>query len=642
MCGFVVIAQQHGRVPAHLLGAMVSVLGHRGPDGQGVSITGSVGMQHQRLAILDPVGGAQPMARESVSLVFNGEIYNAPELRLNLQGKGYQFTTQSDTEVLLVAYLAWGQAAVEKLNGMFAFVLHDQKRNRVLAARDAFGVKPLYRVQVGQDVIYASEIKALLQHPGVQARLNPVALEDYLSLQLVMGGNTLFEGIEKVEPACLEILSLQTMTFRQVCYWALDFESEPSASDPAATRELIRASVLRQMQSDVPVGAMLSGGLDSSTVAALAAENLSQTGQGSLHAFTGAFDEGPAFDESMHARRVADHIGAIMHTTYPNEHQFVDQLSQMVWAMDEPMAGPGMFAQFIMAQAAREHVQVYLGGQGGDELFVGYARYVIGALQETLGASVRGDAITRNSLSLSQLEPGLGGLASYEPLMRRVLGAGLKLPGHQRYFQIMNRLDGQSRLLSAAVLEQMHQSQVAERFESVFERPKGASHLKKMMHFDLTVNLPALLHVEDRASMTASVEARVPLLDTDLAQHVVSLPDRVLLDGGFSKSMLRAAAKPWLPAAIVNRTDKMGFPVPLQRWMKGPTREFVRDTLLSQRARERGLFDTIRLAELIDREADFGRGIWGALQLELWHQQFIDGTARLAASDNANRQALTV
>jgi len=642
MCGFVVIAQQRDNVSPVLLDKMMSVLGHRGPDGCAATFDGSVGMQHLRLAIIDPAGGAQPMISDQVAVVFNGEIYNAPELRRVLQAAGHQFRSSSDTEVLLKAYLQWGRSAVEKLNGMFAFVLHDRRRNTVLAARDAFGIKPLYRVRVGNDVLYASEIKALLQHPGVRASLDPVALEDYLSLQLVMGGRTLFDGIEKIEPAMLEVLDLNRMTLKSARYWSLAFDGEPSASDPARTRELIEASVKRQMQSDVPVGTMLSGGLDSSTVTALASKHLSQSSGASLHTFTGAFNEGPAFDESMHARHVAEHIDATMHTTYPSEQQFVDQLSQMVWAMDEPMAGPGMFAQFIMAQSAAQHVGVYLGGQGGDELFVGYARYLIGALQETLGASVRGEAITRNSLSLSQLEPGLGGLASYEPLMRRVMGADLKQAGHQRYFQIMNRLDGQSRILSASILDQMNASQVAERFESVFDRPVGASYLKKMMHFDLAVNLPALLHVEDRASMAASVEARVPLLDTELAQHVVALPDRVLLDGGFSKSMLRAAARPWLPSAIVDRTDKMGFPVPLQRWMKGPTREFVRDTLLSQRARERGLFDAERMAELIDQEADFGRGIWGALQLELWHQQFIDGSSRPANFAGSQQQALTV
>jgi len=599
-------------------------------------------MKHWLLALIDPVGGVQPMISDPVAIVFNGEIYNSPELRHELLSLGYQFRTNSDTEVLLKAYIAWGTDALKRLNGMFAFVLHDRQRNILLAARDAFGIKPLYRVRVGQDVLYASEIKALLQHPGVRAELDGTGLEDYLSLQLVMGGRTLFRGIEKLEPAVFECLDLNRMSIRAERYWSLAFDEEAKASNPALTRELIQASVARQMRSDAPVGAMLSGGLDSSTVAAVASQHVDRGGSGAFHTFTGAFDEGPAFDESMHARRVAEHIDATMHTTYPNEHQFIDQLAQMVWAMDEPMAGPGMFPQFIMAQAASEHVRVYLGGQGGDELFVGYARYLIGALQDTLGASVRGDAITKHSLSLSQIEPGLGGLANYEPLMRRVLGAGLKLPGHQRYFQIMNRLDGQSRLLSKAVLDQMARSQVAERFEAIFERPSGASHLKKMMHFDLVANLPALLHVEDRASMAASVEARVPLLDTDLAEHVVALPDRVLLDGGFSKSMLRAAARPWLPAAIVDRSDKMGFPVPLQRWMKGPTREFVRDTLLSQRARERGMFDADRMSELIDKEADFGRGIWGALQLELWHQQFIDGRGQRAASAHRTTAALTV
>lgn len=653
MCGFVVIAQSGSEVHVPLLNHMADALTHRGPDGSGYSVSNSVGMHHKRLAIIDPVGGQQPMIADGVALVFNGEIYNYRELRKTLQALGQQFTSQSDTEVLLRAYLQWGQGVVAKLNGMFSFVLHDRRRGQLLAARDPFGIKPLYRARIGSQLIYASEIKALLRHPDAARSLDSVGLEDYLSLQLVIGERTMFCGIEKLQPAHFEVTDLQSsssLTPKPERYWSLSLDAEQANESGEHTREigeLLAASVNRQMRSDVPVGAMLSGGLDSSMICALANQTMGQEQEqgrsdsrdalerrSALHTFTGAFTEGAAFDESPHARVVAEHLGAQMHITYPTGQQFVDQLESMVYAMDEPTAGPGLFPQFVVAQAASEHVRVCLGGQGGDEIFVGYARYLIGALQESLGASIRGEPMTKTSLSLSEIEPVLGGLMSYQPLMKRVLGAGLDLPGHERYFQIINRLDSSADLLSGSLREQMSRSRVSDRFEATFNSLHNATHLKKMMHFDLTNNLPALLHVEDRASMAASIESRVPFLDTALVERVLSVPDRTMLEGGFSKAMLRAVAQPWLPKSIVNRTDKMGFPVPLQHWVRGPAREFVRDTLLSQRARERGLFDSERMAHLIDHENQFGRALWGALQLELWHRQFIDSDHQVSVFES--------
>ncbi len=625
MCGFVVVAGQSGTVPAAMLAHMADALTHRGPDGEGACFRDGVGMHHKRLAIIDSVGGAQPMIADDVALVFNGEIYNYQDLRRSLEAEGQLFLTQSDTEVLLRGYLAWGEQVVRRLNGMFSFVIHDRRKRQMLAARDPFGIKPLYRARIGSQLVYASEIKALLRHPRMHRRLDSIALEDYLSMQFVMGSRTMFDGVEKLPPACYELTDLNAINKSvQHQYWTLEAGDGSHHHAADEIEELIHASVTRQLRSDVPLGAMLSGGLDSSTVAAFASRHLDEP----LPTFTGAFNEGPAFDESRHARTVADHIGAQMHTIYPTEAQFAQDLPEMVYAMDEPAAGPGLFPQFVVARTAGEKVRVCLGGQGGDEIFVGYARYLIGALQESLGQSVRGEAITRSSLSLGLLEPSLSGLTSYQPLIKRVLGAGIDLPDHERYFQILNRLDASTDTLTPALHEQMNHSLVHERFALAFDKGRSDSYLKKMMQFDLANSLPALLHVEDRASMAASLESRVPFLDTELVEKVMTIPDRRLLEGGFSKAVLRGAVHKHLPRSIVERNDKMGFPVPLQRWIKGPVREFVRDMLLSQRARERGLFEPDRIAFLVDHEAEFGRALWGALQLELWHRQFIDADHR--------------
>ncbi|MGB7302502.1 MAG: asparagine synthase (glutamine-hydrolyzing) [Burkholderiaceae bacterium] len=622
MCGFVVMIQPIGQPDMGLLSHMASMLEHRGPDGDGAYTRDGVGMHHKRLAIIDIAGGQQPMVAGEVAVVCNGEIYNYIELRDELQKLGHQFRTNSDTEVLLQAYLAWGDGCVSRLNGMFAFVIHDARTDRILAARDAFGIKPLYRAEWNGSIIYASEIKAILSHPGARRELDQSGLEDYLSMQFVLGERTMFSGISKLQPAYFEWLNRGTGKFATSRYWEPDYNARPDLPFEDAigrTGELLQASIARQMRSDVPVGAYLSGGLDSSYVAAAAARH---TNHG-FDTFTGAFHEGPEYDESHHARAVADHIGARMHQIYPTEMDFVDRLQSLIYHMDEPAAGPGLFPQFMVSGAAREKVTVCLGGQGGDEIFVGYARYLIGALEESLLSAIKGTA-SLDDLTLANVEHCLGTLKNYVPLLQRTWGQGLDAPGHQRYFRILNRLDAGSPLLSGAVQDLMAKSDVAGRFEAVFERPVGASHLKKMLHFDMAVTLPTLLQVEDRASMASSLESRVPLLDKEVVQSVARIPDRLLLAGGFSKAVLRKVAAPLLPASVVNRTDKMGFPVPLQRWVRGAARDFVRDILLSRRARERGIFAPVEIERLIDNEFEFGRSLWGALQIELWHRTFID------------------
>ena len=577
------------------------------------------------------------MQANGVTVVLNGEIYNYVELREELEQIGHQFKTQSDTEVLLQAYIAWGEQCVSRLNGMFAFVIHDTRSDRIFAARDPFGIKPLYRARINGSVVYASEIKAILAHPDARRELDQTGLEDYLSLQFVLGERTMFSGVSKLQPAHYEWLERSTDHISTTRYWDADYASDVGVNIQDCvenTGNLLHDSIARQMRSDVPVGAYLSGGLDSSFVAAAAT---AYTDRG-LDTFTGAFHEGPEYDESHHARAVADHIGARMHQIYPTDADFVSRLQSLIYHMDEPAAGPGLFPQFMVSAAARREVTVCLGGQGGDEIFVGYARYLIGALEEALLGSIKGPGST-GALSLANVEHCLGTLNNYMPLLQRVWGQGLDAPGHERYFRVMNRLDASSSLLAPGVRSLLSESLVRDRFAEVFERPSGASHLKKMLHFDMAINLPTLLQVEDRASMASSLESRVPLLDTAVVQSVASIPDQVLLAGGFSKAVLRQIASPLLPASVVNRVDKMGFPVPLQRWVKGSARDFVRDILLSQRARERGIFDSAEIERLIDNEFEFGRSLWGALQVELWHRTFIDADHQVPIYRESNARS---
>jgi len=626
VCGLVGLFQRRGAPDARLLASMGETLAHRGPDDQGQYLADGVALHHRRLSIIDLDGGHQPMAADGVVLAFNGEIYNYLELHDELRRLGHEFTTRSDTEVLLRMYLQFGTDCFARLDGMFAVLLYDIRRRLVIAARDPFGIKPLYWWTDGERLSYASEIKALLRDPAVARRVDPQALEDYLSLQYVLGERTLFDGIRKVEPAHWQRIDLATLAVRSVRYWAPDYSAagsstgESSEDAAARVRALIEGAVARQMRSDVPVGAYLSGGLDSSLVCSLASRHAA----GPMQAFTGAFREGSAFDESAHAGAVARHIGAEMHLSWIGEAQWIDALPKLAWYMDEPAAGPGLFPQYVVSSAARETVKVCLGGQGGDEIFGGYARHLIGALEEALLASMHGRRPPPGELTLAELESGLGTLGPYLPLVRRAWAGGVDAPAYERCLRLVDRSDAAGPTLAPAMRERMRHSGVAQRFRDVFDRPAEASYLKRMLHVDLVASLPALLQVEDRVSMAASLESRVPLLTTEIVQAVAALPDAVLLAGGRLKALLRRAAAPYLPASILQRSDKMGFPVPLQRWARGSARDFVRDVLLSRRARERNLFDMTAIENLIENEADFGRGLWGALQLELWYQTMID------------------
>jgi asparagine synthase (glutamine-hydrolysing) len=436
----------------------------------------------------------------------------------------------------------------------------------------------------------------------------------------VLGEHTLFEGVHKLEPAHLQWIDLRTLETRTRRYWRRRFD-EVAPADPEALRALVDASVARQLRSDAPLGLYLSGGLDSSLVAAAAARGHA----GPLHAFTGAFREGPEFDETVHARAVASHLGARLETVWPTEDDWIEQLPRLARMMDEPAAGPGLFPQFMVSRLARRSVKVCLGGQGGDELFGGYARHLVGALESALDDALAGRSDPLRP-TLAQLEPGLATLGPYRPLLRSAWRHGLEGPAWQRYFRLIDRSGVDTDWLAAEHRDAGRRARVAARVEAIFNAPQGAGPVQRMLEFDLNATLPALLQVEDRVSMAHGLESRVPLLDPALAEAAARLPDAALLAGGRLKAVLREVAAPWLPASVVGRTDKMGFPVPMQQWSHGRGRDFLADVLGSRACRERGLFDVCALARLIDGEQPFGRALWGALQLELWHLTMIDAT----------------
>ncbi|WP_347507200.1 asparagine synthase (glutamine-hydrolyzing) [Pseudomonas anguilliseptica] len=612
---------------------MMSAIRHRGPDGDGIWLDERrpVGLGHVRLAIIDPEHGKQPMVTEDgrFIVVFNGAIYNYLELRRELINKGHPIHSYSDTEVLLYAYREWGERFVDRLLGMFAFAIWDKHEQRLFCARDRIGIKPFYYHFDGRRLVFASEIKAILADNGVKAQANPDGLQDYLTFQFCLDEKTLFQGVNKLEPGyCLsawyegDSLKIQT---RQ--YWDLHYNIDEEHDERYfidTLSGLIDDSVRLHMRSDVPLGAHLSGGLDSSAIVCLASRML---GGEKMHTFTGAFSEGPQFDETGYAKDVATFAGTQYNEIYiPAGNELADMLPRLMYYMDEPLAGPGVIPQYYVSQLAAKHVKVVMGGQGGDELFIGYARYMALYLEKCLSGAIYQTADqNRYAVSLESIVPNLPLLATYQPMLQGLWKNGLFAPHDQRYFSLLDRSEGMVQLFNQGVLQSSSGYSSFESFQRIFNRSEMHSLVNQMTYFDLKGSLPALLHVEDRTSMAASIESRVPLLDHRIVEFMATIPPNIKFAQGRMKHLFKESVRSAVPQSIFDRKDKMGFPTPLTQWTKGVARDFVRDTLLSDRARQRGLYDVVAVEKALGNESEFGRVVWGLLCLELWHRIFIDG-----------------
>ena len=629
MCGLVAFLTDGSSLSdrQHLMKQMLKSISHRGPDGEGIHhVVGQILFGHRRLAVIDIEHGAQPMltSDQRYSLVFNGEIYNYLEIRKNLENQGCCFYTQSDTEVLLQLLVHRGESAIELLNGMFAFVFHDRVSNTWIAAKDHFGIKPLYFSKTEKELLFASEIKSLLLHPEIKAKRDEHALHQYLALQFCLDDRTLFDGIKKVKPGHY-LIGQGSRILEDRCYWDTNYHIESYHNESYFRDQLLsllQDSMRLQIRSDVPLGGYLSGGIDSSLVCRLASEHLGRA----MPMFHGRFAEGPQYDESAYAKAMAYHVDGHYFEVLPTADEFVRDLPKLIEALDEPLAGPGLFPQYAVSKLAREHVTVVLGGQGGDEIFGGYARYLVGYLEQALKGAILGTQEEgKHLVTLESIVPNLALLKQYTPLLSNFWSKGLFEEMDARYFHLIDRSQGLNDLLHPDALAAFDRERLFADFQKVFNHPDTHSYINKMTHFDQKTLLPALLQIEDRVSMAVSLESRVPLLDKRIADLVTSMPPPLKFQGGRTKHILKETIRHLLPESIISRKDKMGFPVPLNEWMRGGiVRDFVSDTLLSQRSLQRGIFKPDTLHAMLDQQGVGGRQLWGALSLELWHQRFID------------------
>lgn len=624
MCGIAgIVSLDPGTRAEPVLRRMLACVAHRGPDDEGLAMAGAAIIGARRLSVIDLTGGHQPMTNEdgSVLAVQNGEIYNFVAVRRELESHGHRFRSRNDTEILPHAYEEWGDGLAQHLRGMFAFAIWSEREQRLLLGRDRLGKKPLAYAAVGDSLIFASEIQALLLHPLVGRAIDETAIDHYLSLGYVPAPRTGFAAVRKLRPA--HVLSFKDGRVHEQRYWEPRFQPDPKLSLDAAVSELrarIEDAVAVRLISDVPLGAFLSGGLDSSTVVAF----MSRHSERPVKTFSIGFRD-QAFDELRFARIVAERFGTDHHE-YVVDAVDADVLPMLARHIGEPFADSSIVPTYQVARLTRQHVTVALNGDGGDELFAGYDRYRAAALA-VIGPDRLPSWVRALIATAARALPQNVGVPRSLLRARRFLSA-LDQPAPERYLHWTGYFTGATRAGILGPALRQRASGGAERVLATAAELMGARGIaERNMASDLLVALPNdLLAKMDIATMAASLEGRSPLLDHELVEFTLRVPTSYKLSPTRTKILLRRAMTGILPDEILRR-DKMGFTAPVGHWIRGPLRPMFEDLLGSSLAVDRGLLDKESVAGLLRRHvsgrADLTRQLWGLLMLELWLREVV-------------------
>jgi asparagine synthase (glutamine-hydrolysing) len=635
MCGIngIAFSSRSGRtVDVRVLERMRDVIRHRGPDDEGIFVDGRVGLGHRRLSIVDVAAGHQPMTNEdgSLRIIYNGEIYNHADFRASLEARGHVYRTHCDTETILHLYEEDGPRSVEHLRGMFAYAIWDSKRNELFIARDRLGVKPLYYVHTDDGSLYfASEIKALLAARAIAPEINYRALPDYLANHGTSADETLFHGIKRLLPG--HTLRWRDGELKIEKYWDVHYRTsnedrQQRRSDDDYVeewRELFRESVRLRLMADVPLGMFLSGGIDSSAIAAMMSGMVSDP----IKTFSVAFKEREA-NELEYARLVANRFKTDHHEILVSAEDFFAALPQLVWHEDEPLAHPSSVALYFVSRLASEHVKVVLTGEGSDEMLGGYERYYKTIYNLALGPRyhrMTGDSLRR------MVRGRILGLPVNSKIRHKLTRTFLCLePDIETLyfdnFAVFTRAM-QGELLTPETKERAGRIEPYADMRGYFEGADADSLLNRMLYADVKTYLQELLMKQDQMSMAASIESRVPFLDHKLVEFTARLPERLKIRRGWTtKYILRRSMKGLLPEPILTR-PKMGFPVPVGAWFRGPFRSVVDEYVLSERATARGLFDERFVRRLVQEHmagANHTERLWSLVNMEIWQRRFID------------------
>ncbi len=647
MCGICGVFHFKTDRPADdaILHRMNQQIVHRGPDDAGTISRDGAGLAMRRLSIIDLKTGHQPLSNEDGSLwiVFNGEIYNHAELRPKLLARGHTFRTNSDTESIVHLYEEYGPECVQHLRGMFAFVIWDHARHKLFAARDRLGIKPFYYRLQDDTFIFGSEIKALLAYPGVRAEFNPGVLSEYLAFGYAAGDETFFSGIHKLPAGhTLELTASDGLNIRR--YWDLsiaeDPETRPRDYYVRRYRELLDDAVSSHLMSDVPLGVFLSGGLDSSAVAAITTKKINQP----IQTFSVGYAE-QAYSELLYAKIVADHIGSQHHEVHVTRQQFFDSLPDVIWHEDEPVCWTSSVALYHLAKRTREHVSVVLTGEGSDETLAGYTRYpwtVWNARMDSIYRRIAPSAL--RAVVREQIHSAKLGASLRRKLEHTCLGRdGASWPSFyfDNFYSAFSSSEQKS-LLTPEFQARADSSYAASM--SVWQRSSGTM-LKRLLYTDINTYLVELLMKQDQMSMAGSLESRVPFLDHPLVEFAATIPSSYATKGLEGKNILKSAVEDLLPHSIIYRR-KMGFPTPWAGWLVGEQLQDLENLLLEPRSLQRNIFqsDAIRkiFAEHRARSRDNSTRIWRLLNLELWFRVFIDRGSLAAGRADSSVAASTL
>ena len=619
-------------VSREVLEAMRDVITHRGPDEAGSFIDHNVGLGHRRLSIVDVASGQQPMTNAedgTLHITYNGEIYNHADYRESLESRGHVYATHCDTETILHLYEEHGSACVDYLRGMFAFAIWDQRKQELFIARDRLGIKPLYYVHTDDgSLFFGSEIKTLLEARAVKPELNYAVLSDYLANHSTSGEETLFRGVKRLLPGHVMTWRDGELSIRR--YWDVDFTKDDADSRDDKTyvkdwSDLFRESVRLRLMADVPLGMFLSGGIDSSAIAAVMSGMVSEP----IKTFSVAFAEREA-NELEYARLIAEAYKTNHHEIIVSPEQFFEALPRLVWHEDEPLAHPSSVALYFVSHLARQHVKVVLTGEGSDELLAGYGRYRRTMWNLALGQQYQKftPGIARDTIR-KQIERMLPGGRMRQKLMRTFLVLSPEL--ESIYFDNFAVFPApmQQRMFTRETNERIGSVDPYVELRRLLERTKDLSLLDGLLYADIKTYLHELLMKQDQMSMATSVESRVPFLDHKLVEFTARMPDTMKLRGGTTKYVLRESMKGVLPEKILSRR-KMGFPVPIGSWFRGPFKSIVDEYVVSERALSRGIFapEFVRqLVSLHQAGEDHSERLWALVNFEMWQRRFFDSEA---------------
>jgi asparagine synthase (glutamine-hydrolysing) len=638
MCGITGRLNYDPRRPIDrdVLVAMTDAVAHRGPDAAGYYEGPGIALGHRRLSIIDLATGDQPLANEdgSVQVVFNGEIYNFADVRAELLAKGHRFRTNADTEVIVHGYEEWGERAVERFRGMFAFAVWDQTARRLMLARDRLGVKPLYYSELaGDGIVFGSEIKSLLHDPDVARDWRPEAIDAYLTLLYIPAPDTIYRAIHKLPPG--HVLVAEHGQIRVSRYWDLEFTGDGDPGREETYLEeldaLLRESVRLRLISDVPLGAFLSGGIDSSTVVAYMKEVSSTPPVTIAVGF-----EHEDYNEVRHAETVARHLGCEFHPLMADP-QVDGLLPKLAWHFDEPFADSSAVPTYYVSKLARELVTVALSGDGGDELWAGYARHRVEAWEQRVRGSL--GSASRIAGWLGQALP----LSVKGARSLRHLGSDPDQAYALKHAYGMFEPDAKTRLYSRDFAASVRHADAFSSFRDAYRDCASLDPMDRALYVDArTYMIDDVLTKVDRMSMAVSLEAREPLLDHKLLEFAARVPVSLKLKNGQSKYLLRRILDRRVPRSIIDR-PKRGFAAPIGEWLRGPLAPMTGELLLDGRLRDRGIFEPREVARLWDehrtRRAHHPHRLWQLVMLELWFRQFIDGTGAPAGERAVTRTA---